>query len=109
MRGEPTALNDVGKRVVDVVEVEMQPERRGRADHRLTVERDELSAGKQLDVSAIVRRLEPLRVVERRKAGLLQRLELMGVLGLRLHDDETVREAPVVPHRRQTPVQHAAA
>ena len=67
VRGQPAALDDVGERVVDVVEVEVQPDRRRHADDRVAVERDELALGKQLDVLAIVRRLEPLRVVERRK------------------------------------------
>jgi len=100
VRCEPSALDDVGEGVVDVMEIKFQTERGGRAHDRVAIERDELSVGKQLDVFPIVRRLEPLRVGERRKADPLQLLELLRMLGSRLHHHDPARKPSVVPHHR---------
>ncbi len=99
MRRQPAALDDVGEGVIDVVEIEMQAQRRRRADDAVAVERDELAVGEQVDVVAIMRRLETFLIVERWKADALELFELGGVLRPRLHDDEIVRKPPVVPHR----------
>src|SRR5205807_4039152 len=98
VRREPASLNQIRERVVDVVEIEMQSKRRRRADNAVAVEDDELSVGKQIDVFQIVGRLEALGIRKRWKAGALQLLELLRVLGARLQNRQAVRELAEVPH-----------
>ena len=62
-----------------MIEVEVQPDRRGRRDDALAVESDELPFRKELDVLAIVTRLEALLVGQRREDDRLQVFELVGV------------------------------
>ncbi len=87
--------------MIDVVEIELEPERGRGADDAIAVEGDELSVGKELEMPAIVRRLEAFSVVEGRKTDPLQRFELFCVLWSRMHDHETAGEPPVVPHGRR--------
>ena len=95
VRREPAALDDVGERVTDVLEVEAQADRRGRADDAVAVEHYELAVGEQLDVLAIVRGLEPLRVGERRETDALQFFELLGMFRPRVHHHAAAVEPPV--------------
>ena len=85
------------ERVVDVVEVEVHPDRGRGAHDAVAVERHELTLVEELEVLAIVRRLEALGVVERGEAHALECLELLGVLGPRVHHAEAVVESSVVP------------
>ena len=81
-----------------MVEVEVEPDRRRRADDAVAVQDDELPVLEKLDVFAVVARLEALVICERREADTLQFFELVGVLGPGLHDHEAVGESAVVPH-----------
>ena len=83
---------------MDVLEVEVEADGGRGADNAFAVDDDELPVLEQLHMAAIVRRLEPLHVGERRKANALQLLERFGVLDARLHDDEAVREPAIAPH-----------
>jgi hypothetical protein len=98
VRRQPAALDDVGKRVIEVLEVERQSQRGGRRDHTIAVEGDELTVRKQLDVFQVVLRLESLGIVQCWKARTLQHRELFSVLGSGLHDDVGGVETAVVPH-----------
>ena len=98
VRGQPSALDDLAEGVADVLEVERQADRRGRADDPVAVERHELAVGEELDVPPVVSGLEPLVVGEGRKADSLQLFELLGVFRPRVHHHETAVEAAVVPH-----------
>ena len=77
---------------VRVVEIEVQADGRSRRHDAIAIEPDELPLRKELEVLPIVRGLEPLLVGERRKHHALQRLELLGMLGLCRRDDQTVRQ-----------------
>ena len=100
VRRQPAALNDLGEGVTHMIEVEVEANGARGADNPILVNGDELAILEELDMPAIVRRLEPLRIIERREAGPLQLLELIGVLDARLHHDEAVGKAAVVPHER---------
>jgi hypothetical protein len=96
VRGQPAALDDVAERVVRLLEVEVQPDGRSRRHDPLVVEADELPLGKQLQVLAVVGRLEPLVVGQRRENHPLQFLELLGVVGACRGHDQAVRQDTVV-------------
>ena len=81
-----------------MIEIEVQPKRRRGADDAIAVEDDELAVGEQFEVLQVVRRLEALGVVERRKAEPLQRFERGRVLRPRVHDDEPVGKLAEEPH-----------
>ena len=59
-----------------MVEIEMQTQRRRRTGHAVAVERDELTIREQLEVLAVVRRLEPFVGIERRETDALELFEL---------------------------------
>ncbi len=81
----------------DVVEVEVQADGGRGADDAVAVERDELAFVEDLEVLPVVARLEALLVGQGGEADELQGLELLGVLGARVHDDKTGLEAAGVP------------
>ena len=88
MRSQPPSGNHFGEGMVHVVQVEVQTQRGCRADHAVAVQHHHLPRREQLDVLAIVHRLESLFIGQRRKADHLQLLQLLAVPGLRIHEDK---------------------
>jgi hypothetical protein len=95
---QPATLNDVGKGMVDVIEIEIQPERRGGADDAIGVERDELSVCEQLDVPEVVAGLEALGGGQGREADFLEHLEGRGVLRPGSGNHDAVGKPAVIGH-----------
>ncbi len=98
VRCQPPALDDVGERVVNVVEIEVQTKRCRRCNGLVAIERHKLSIREQFQVSEVVPCLESLGVGQGRKASLLKLLERRRVLRPRPGDDNAVREPAVVGH-----------
>ena len=97
VRRQPAALDDLAEGVIDVLEVEVEPQRRGGADHAIALQHDELSVLEQLHVLEVVLALETLLVGQGREAAPLEFFHLDSELRARLHQDDTFFELAVIP------------
>ena len=90
--------------MVQVLEIERQPERRRRPDNDTAIQDDELAVGKQVEMFQVVGGFEALGIIECREADALQLFQLGRMFGPGLQDNQPVRKLAAIPHgvRRQT-------
>ncbi len=97
VRSEPAALDDLAEGMIHVIEVEIQTQRGGCADHAIAIQSDELAVLEQLHVLQVVAALEALFFGQRGETDALQFLELHREFRTGVRDHQAVSKFSVIP------------